>query len=217
MRTLKMTASDAEILADMQRRCKGLAREMELVRKDIPPYPKREIRPYEAGLLYWLARQYNTPGAEIFEIGTCWGWSAAIMAKAAPKAHIVTCTPNPVHVMIARKALAPYTNVEVRDATSVALLTAYQGPQLDMIFVDGAHKEVRDDLPWYNWLKVGGLMIHHDYSPADAPVRPCRWVWDAVNEFAEKTHQPDVLVVDEFSEGMAGFYRREGEEWLTQL
>ena len=70
-----------------------------------------------------------------------------------------------------------------------------------------------EDLPWYNKLKVGGLMIHHDYCPADAPVRPCRWVYETVNAFSTRLHAPDVLMADDTREGMAGHYRREGEVW----
>jgi predicted O-methyltransferase YrrM len=177
-------------------------------------YHKREIRNHEAALLYVLAKQYNQPGAEIVEIGTCYGWSALVMAHAAPQAHIITCTPNPSHIEASRQNLAGYPNVELRGMRSTDLLAAYEGPDLDLIFVDGDHKIVRDDLPWWNWLKVDGLMIHHDYSQADAPYRPCRWVWDALNDLAAALHPFDVLIENEFHEGMAGWYRRDGEEWM---
>jgi len=180
-------------------------------------YPKRETRDYEAALLYLLAAQYDKPGAVIAEIGTCWGWTAAIMQHAAPQARIMTCTPNPNHVIIARRNLAVhFPRVEVLDLKSVDWLPQIADNSLDMVFIDGDHQRVTDDLPFYNKLKVGGLKIHHDYCP-DRPLctgpRPCRWVYGAVNDFAAKMHAPDVLLVDYNREGMAGFYRREGELW----
>jgi predicted O-methyltransferase YrrM len=106
--------------------------------------------------------------------------------------------------------------VVVFENRSVELLESFRDGDIDMVFVDGDHKRVSDDLPWYNKLVVGGLMIHHDYCPA-APLctgpRPCRWVYDAVNDFSRKMHAPDVLMVDHNREGMVGHYRREEEVW----
>lgn len=66
-------------------------------------------------------------------------------------------------------------------------------------------------MPWFDRLMVGGLMYHHDYCPPDSYPRPCRWVWKALNEFSAKLRGPDVLIVDDAQEGMAGWYRRAGE------
>lgn len=186
-------------------------------------YPKRETRDYEAALLYVLAQRLNRPGARIFEIGTCWGWTAAVMQSAAPQAKVYTCTPNPVHVQIARRNLFKrYPGIEVLDGRSVDFLNDFPDIQaddpdgFDMIFVDGDHQRVSEDFSWYNKVRIGGLMIFHDYCPA-APEctgpRPCRWVYDSVNQFAEQLHAPDVLMVDDHKEGVAGFYRQAGEDW----
>lgn len=181
-------------------------------------YPKRETRDYEAALIYIMAAQYDYPGAVIAEVGTCWGWTAAIMQHAAPRARVMTCTPNPNHVKIARRNLAPHFGaVEVYETTSVDWLPQIADDSLDMVFIDGDHKAVRDDLPFYNKLKVGGLKFHHDYCP-DRPEctgpRPCRWVYEALNEFADTVHPFDVLMVDHNKEGVGGFYRRDGEVWI---
>lgn len=86
-----------------------------------------------------------------------------------------------------------------------------------MVFIDGDHQRVTDDLPFYNKLKVGGLKFHHDYCPSAEEgctgPRPCRWVYAALNDFADKMHPFDVLLVDHNQEGIAGFYRRQGEVW----
>jgi predicted O-methyltransferase YrrM len=180
-------------------------------------YEKRETRDYEAALLYILAAQYNQPGAVIVEVGTCYGWTAAIMQHAAPQARIMTCTPNPNHVIIARRNLhRHFGRVEVLETKSTDWLLQMPDNSLDMVFVDGDHPHVADDLPFYNKLKVGGLKVHHDYCP-DKPLctgpRPCRWVYAALNDFAEKMHPFDVLMVDHNREGMAGWYRLAGEVW----
>lgn len=181
-------------------------------------YPKRETRDYEAALLYIMAEQYNRPGAVIAEVGSCWGWTAAIMQHAAPLAHVMTCTPNPVHVQIARRNLfRHFPLVEVLEVRSVDWLPQIADGSIDMVFIDGDHQRVTEDLPFYNKLKVGGLKIHHDYCP-DRPLctgpRPCRWVYQALNDFAaELDHEPDVLLVDYNQEGVAGWYKREGEVW----
>jgi len=180
-------------------------------------YVKRETRDYEAALLYILATQYNYLGAVIAEVGTCYGFTAAIMQHAAPDARVMTCTPNPNHVKIARNNLIPnFQSITVLETMSVDWLEHIEDNTIDMVFIDGDHKNVRDDLPFYNKLKVGGLKFHHDYCP-DRPEctgpRPCRWVYDALNEFADKMHPFDVLMTDHNREAVGGFYRREGEHW----
>ena len=180
-------------------------------------YNKRETRDYEAALLYILATQYNYTGAVIAEVGTCYGWTAAIMQHAAPKAYVMTCTPNPNHVKIARNNLIPnFPGITVLETKSADWLEHIDDGSLDMVFVDGDHKHVRDDLPFYNKLKVGGLKFHHDYCP-DRPEctgpRPCRYVYEALNDFADKMHPFDVLMTDQNREAVAGWYRQEGEVW----
>jgi predicted O-methyltransferase YrrM len=180
-------------------------------------YNKRETRSYEAALLYILATQYNYTGAVIAEVGTCYGWTAAIMQHAAPKAYVMTCTPNPNHVKIARNNLMPnFQGITVLETKSADWLEHIDDNSLDMVFIDGDHKHIRDDLPFYNKLKVGGLKFHHDYCP-DKPEctgpRPCRWVYDALNDFAEKMHPFDVLMTDHNKEAVGGWYRQEGEVW----
>jgi predicted O-methyltransferase YrrM len=216
MLTFDVQGTGLEIAAYMSNLHPEIGDVLERITHSMTRYTKREIRGYEAATLYALAKQFDLDSAEIFEIGACYGWSASVMANAAPRAHIVTCTPNPVHVVYARENLKPYPRVEVREARSVDLLNAYHGPLLDMLFIDGDHEAVADDMPWWNWLKPGGLMFHHDYSPADSPLRPCRRVWDVLNGWAEHAHPFDVRIADENREGMAGWYRCEDETWPTR-
>lgn len=174
-------------------------------------YHKREIWDYQAALVYIMAEQYNKPGAQIVEIGTCWGWSAYVMTKAAPQAHIKTCTPNPNHFKLAQSYLKGLP-IEVLETESQIWLEKYTGPILDMLFIDGDHGRVHEDMPWWNWLKVGGLMLHHDYTPKGAP-RQTPPVFRELNRFTEYIgRKPDVLMIDDQKIGMAGWYKLEGDK-----
>lgn len=171
---------------------------------------KRQIEPFQAAALYALARQYHlgTPGVRVLEIGTAYGYSAAILAEALPNAEIITLNPKGNEVEAARESFAPYyPNIEIKQMTSVQFLEEYTGT-FDLIFVDGDHKHVRNDLPYWDKLNIGGLMLFHDYSPAGTR-RECPPVYEAVNEFAQQTqHALDVLISDSDNIGMAGFYKR---------
>lgn len=220
MLKLNMTGTHEQLWRGLEEIYPGIQARVELVHGLLNEhYPKRETRDYEAALLYILAAQYNYPGAVIAEVGTCWGWTAAIMQHAAPDALVMTCTPNPNHVKIARRNLfRHFPRVQVFEEKSVEFLTRFAPASIDMVFIDGDHQRVSDDLPFYNALKVNGLKFHHDYCPSveqgcTGP-RPCRWVYDTLNDFADRLgHPADVLLVDHNREGIVGWYKREGEVW----
>lgn len=170
------------------------------------PFIKRQIAEYQGAALYALATRYFGANAHILEIGTAHGYSAAILAEACPDASIITLNPNAEEAALARENLKDYPNVEVVEAISWDYLKSYRGPKLDLVFVDGDHKRVRMDLPWWDWLKEGGLLLFHDYSPAGT-YRECPPVFEAVNEFSRLLgREPDVKVVEDEGVGMAGFY-----------
>ena len=170
-----------------------------------------QMLPYQALALYALATRYNVEGANILEIGTAAGFSAAMIAQAAPLAKIVTLNPRDWEVATAARSLEPWPNVTTVKAASWDYLDAYQGPQLDMVFVDGDHNRVPKDLPWYNWLKVGGLMLFHDYSETACPA-----VYKTVNRMIiDFNRLLDVKIIDDNKIGLAGFYRWDGELWQT--
>lgn len=172
---------------------------------------KRGLLDYQAGWLYALTKARQP--ANILEIGTLVGYSAALMAMAAPKADIMTLNPNAREAEQAARNLEPYKNVRVGIIASWDyLVSQHAHDEYDMIFVDGDHRQIERDLPWFNRLKVGGLMLFHDYSPADAS-HPCPPVYEALNRMAERLHGFDVLIIDEGKTGMAGIVRRAGESW----
>jgi len=176
---------------------------------------KVEIWPEQAAVLYLLARQFNHYGSEFLEIGTAFGYSAAIMAVAAPHAHIITLEVDRDRQRLARRNLASFPNVGVTKRAAADLLEDYAGPHLDLIFIDGNQKNVAQDLLWWNHLRFGGLLLIHDYTPESAPVRPCRQVFEAVHQFATvRGRDPDVVQMDQQGVGMAGWYRRDNEpDW----
>ena len=78
----------------------------------------------------------------------------------------------------------------------------------DFVFVDGDHKRIREDLPWWNRLNVDGLFFHHDFSP-NGSTRACPPVYRNLLAFRDWLGREfDVLIVDDEKVGMAGFYRR---------
>ncbi len=172
---------------------------------------KQQIERYQAAALYKLAGQYNRPDACILEIGTYYGYSAAVIALAAPQAIFLTLNPREWEVADARRNLAHFINVNVIQDHSWDYLKNYPPPDLDLIFIDGDHKRVKLDLPWWNYVTLGGLMLFHDYSPLGSR-RHCPPVFEAVNEFANWLgREPDVSIIDSGRVGMAGFYKHKGD------
>lgn len=166
-----------------------------------------QMLPYQAMALYGLTKDYNREGAHIQEIGTASGFSAAIMAIAAPKAKIITLNCAHHEIEAAQINLEEFKSVTVVEAISWDYLAHYTGPYLDMIFVDGNHRQVARDMTWFNWLSVGGLMLFHDYSILSSNI-----VYETVNKFVSELGRPlDVSIIDADKVGMAGLYRQEGE------
>jgi len=170
---------------------------------------KCQLHEYQALALFKLASDYNIASASILEIGTLAGYSASIMAQAAPNATIITLNPADWEVEEARGNLEEYRNVTVLESYSWDYLEKYNGHQFDMIFVDGDHNRIARDLPWFKHLRVGGLMLFHDYCETKSGI-----VFARLNETANKYDHPfDVYLMDSSGNGMVGFYRRNGEAW----
>jgi len=181
-------------------------------RKHIP-YIKRQVAQYQGAILAYYAHTYNRPGARFLEIGTAVGYSACVMATAAPLARITTLNPKDGEYDKAAKNLHIRSNVRVVKRTSQEFLQGDSG-QYDMIFVDGDHRYavVLHDAQFFNRLKPGGLIIFHDYSP-DGSDRPSDGSYKALNDLAEKHRPFDVKVIGTGNVGMVGWIRREGETW----
>jgi predicted O-methyltransferase YrrM len=196
---MKMKDSPEEICQEIVHRHPEAEKALENSR-----HIKGQLLDWQAVALYCLAARYNREGANILEIGTLHGFSCSLIAQAVPSAKIITLNPAKHEIPGATANLSHFQNVTIVVEKSWDYLDAYDGPMLDMIFVDGDHKRAAADVAWWGWLERGGLMLFHDYSPAQCPP-----VYKAVNEMAALLgRQPDVLLMDTDEIGMAGFYRR---------
>lgn len=165
------------------------------------------LLPYQAMALYHLAVPFNKTGNTILEIGTAAGYSASILAQAAPEAKILTLNPRHWECETAKVNLEPYPNVQIIEDWSWEYLTRWDRGELAMIFVDGHHNKVKRDLPWFNYLMIGGLIFFHDYSILTSSIS-----YEVINDFAASLGRGlDISIVDQDKTGMAGIYRREGE------
>lgn len=172
-------------------------------REIIAPH-KAQLLEWQGAALYALAKRFNRCGAHILEIGTACGYSAAVLVHACPNASITSLNPAGEEIEIAAGHLRPYGQVTLLRLKSWDYLDIYHGPELDMVFVDGDHKRVAMDIPWFRWVRPYGLMLFHDYSPTACPP-----VFAAVNEFGTRLgRQPDVVIMDDQNIGIAGFYKR---------
>lgn len=193
-----------------------LAHRLALVRHYVPA-AKKEIRPHQAALLHILAAEVP-PGGTILEIGTNRGYSAAVLALAAPEAYVITLEANPELAQLAARQLQGLPNAHVINMKSQEYLrrrpTAAPGREdYNLIFVDGDHNRIAEDMPWFNRVKVGGLFLCDDYSPVRA-ANASPIVYATLNVFAQRLGREfDVLVVGENGNGTAGWYRKAGEVW----
>lgn len=170
------------------------------VRKMIQKFPG-EILETEAETLYDIAAAYNRPGARFLEIGCGHGFSAAVLALAAPDAEITTITPAFNHFCWSREGLKRFPNVTVRQLSSAELLQRWSG-ECELIFIDGDHQHFDQDIPWFDRVAVGGAFVCHD---VDFPR-----VGLVVAKLSEHLGRgPEVQ-----TNTLVAFYRREGEGTL---
>jgi len=173
---------------------------------------KKQVARYQALALWGLARQYNATGELIVELGTYYGFSAAVMKLATPLAWLNTYNPVSWEAGDAAQNLASLDRCTVWTKASWDALAGQDTADVSMVFVDGDHNAVARDVPWFNTLRIGGLILFHDFTPGTSLVHPCEPVYRAVNKLALRLgREPDVLVVEESTFGLAGFYRQEGE------
>lgn len=171
---------------------------------------------WQSMLLAGIGQLFQDPLANVLEIGSARGGSAAIWGETMAQANILCVEPNQVKFGAdLGKNLAPYSNISVWFGYSWDLLKFYNEeetqPYYDLIFVDGNHVLVHRDLGWWNYLKVGGLMLFDDYTPHIYPAvcAAVRDVWEAFGR-----QGPDIFARRKDRAGMVGLWRRsEDEVW----
>jgi predicted O-methyltransferase YrrM len=154
-------------------------------------------------LLYILAKQYNFPGARIINIGTKYGLSTAYLACGAPQAQVVSIEPVAGRVRKARQNLKRFSNVEVWAGKSWEYLEMHLKHKPDMVFLDGCHRQIAQDIPYFDQLRRGGLFMSHDYVPWKFP-----YVVKAMDKLRDRLgkEQFDVALIDKRGRGMVGVY-----------
>ncbi|OGC95303.1 MAG: hypothetical protein A2W25_05145 [candidate division Zixibacteria bacterium RBG_16_53_22] len=178
------------------------------------PYIKRQIAPYQGAILAYFAHHQNRQGAHFLEIGTALGYSACLMATAAPLAQITTLNPKDNEFEKARDSLKIRSTVRVVKSTSQDFWMARDGELYNLIFVDGDHSYnmVLHDSQFFNCLYTGGLILFHDYSP-NGSARPSDGSFQALNDLQTRHRQADIKIIGSGQIGMLGWVRREGEVW----
>lgn len=173
---------------------------------------KKAVYPYQAAALFHLAKPYN--GGKALEIGTAYGYSGFYLASAMPDSQIITlnASEGEIKAVEAAGVFAKHPNVTNLHRISWEYLKESDGTaDLNFIFVDGNHKYVKRDFPFFNRLIDGGLIMFHDYSPLGSR-RHCPPVYEGINDLALYLgRKPDVLIVDDGQVGLAGFIRQPGE------
>lgn len=171
-------------------------------------HARGKMGPHQYAFLYHLAEPYN--GGRILDIGAFKGRSALVLSYACPDARIVTL--EPYRFDEARRNTRRRRNITVVKEYSWRYLAAHPKATFDLVLVDGNHKKVQLDIPWFNRLACGGLILFHDYSPVTVP-----HVYRPVNNMGRRLgREPDVLLMDEKDIGIAGFYRREAERYMSK-
>jgi len=215
---MRLTGKAEDILAAIARDVPEVRKALKRIDKTITRKAQREVEEFQAAALYAIAQAHNRDGARFLEIGTAVGYSASVLAFGAPDAHIVTLNPDEGEATAAVKnleALVLTDQIEVLVVKSAQYLaSADEGDRYDLIFIDGDHARVRVDIPVWDLLAVGGVMIFHDYSPAGTR-RACPPVYEACQEFAAYLGRADVLIVDDTGTGMIGFVKQSDDpRWV---
>jgi len=198
----KLCGYDSAVLERMLRAAYPLAPAMSKARA--------QMLPWQMVALYGLTLDWRP--RRILEVGAGLGTSAWMMAQAQRTAEIVTLSINPTEATLAQRLLNSVgAQARVEVCASVDYYRLHNYERWDLIYIDGDHRACCADLPWFNSLNPGGLMLFHDYSPAICPP-----VYEAVSALAMVSGGVlDVELIDADGIGMAGVVRQEGEEWLA--
>lgn len=199
IQTLNIAGTPDEILAQLRRQFASIP--------DCPADLRAQMLPYQLAAVYGLATQYAQPDVTMLEIGTGYGASAFMLARAAPRAFITSLTVNALEANMAQNKLeALGCNVKVIVQPSWDFYSVVRH-SWHLILVDGDHNHVRRDLDWWQRVAPGGLMLFHDFSPAGSP-HASPVVYAELIKFGESLRRdPDVSIVDNTQTGMVGWYK----------
>lgn len=167
---------------------------------------KSQVGLHQACGLMLMAEQFDRKTCSVLNIGCAFGYSTACLSRGAPLARIVSLDVDLKRIQIAQRALSNYRNVQLIRMKS---WDYFDDQRWDMIFVDGCHRAIWRDMPFYNRVKPGGLFLSHDYIPARFP-----FVVEALNGLEEQFDRPfDVRIYDDRGCGVVGMVRQKEEIW----
>ena len=125
-----------------------------------PPMNGAQMLSYQMLALYGLARPFDCAAMSILEIGTGHGTSTYMLSKATPAAQVVSLSLNKHEAAGAYRFLRLFQcgNVYVLVTRSDRYRLTYTDVLWDMVFVDGDHKHIIGDMPWWNQVRPGGTL-----------------------------------------------------------
>ncbi|MBD5823297.1 O-methyltransferase [Lactococcus petauri] len=122
------------------------------------------IIPHETVVYFQMLLDLMKP-QRVLEIGTAIGFSALMMAEAAPDAEIITIDRNPEMIALAKENLATYDSrkqITLLEGDAADLLADLQG-EFDFIFMDSAKSKYVEFLPrGMELLSENGVIIMDD-------------------------------------------------------
>jgi predicted O-methyltransferase YrrM len=167
---------------------------------------KGSVQPYQAAVLYYLAKDYNH--CNILEVGTGVGYSTYFLVNACPNGLITTVNPVLPEMDIAEKTLWQYNNILYERNTSKYFFNNSDGVSFDFIFIDADHKDIKFDVKWFDRLNDNGTIVFHDYSNSESK-SPCLPVWNELTTLTHSYGDFDIEVVDSVNKfGMAGWIKK---------
>jgi predicted O-methyltransferase YrrM len=123
-----------------------------------------------------VLRELAATAGEVVDIGSAYGYSAVVMAKAGT--HVITIDPhageNPDTLAVLMGNLQAYqaNTVTVSVGTSQEVLPRLPLGWFGLVFIDGDHREpsVIHDVEWaLKLLRPGGVLAAHDLDEATCP------------------------------------------------
>ncbi|PCS01322.1 methyltransferase [Lactococcus fujiensis JCM 16395] len=126
------------------------------------------VIPHETVVYFQMLIQLIKP-KRILEIGTAIGFSALMMAQAAPECEIVTIDRNQEMIELAKDNLSKFDKrkqITLLEGDAADLLSTLDG-QYDLVFMDSAKSKYVDFLPFaLNLLSENGVILMDDIFQA---------------------------------------------------
>ena len=160
---------------------------------------KNALKPPRLAQLIFRLAKYVKPGT-VIELGTCLGITTSYLAKAAPRARVISIEGCPETASVAEENLShlKVQNVQLRVGNFDEILPGIINDQdtLDFVFIDGNHRKDAT-LNYFRWclpkLSKNGIMIFDDIYWS----KGMKEAWEEI-----KTHPQVTVTVDLFWIGL---------------